>query len=119
YYNGDEQNIRNTPEIGGGALMDIGCYCVSLARFLFEDEPRQVLGQIERDPRFGTDVVTSGILKFDRGTASFTCGTLLAPFQRVQIVGESGRVEIEIPFNAPPDRACRIWHQQNKSIEEI
>jgi predicted dehydrogenase len=119
YYNDDEQNIRNTPEIGGGALMDIGCYCVSLARFLFGDEPRQVLGQIERDPRFGTDVVTSGILKFDRGTASFTCGTLLAPFQRVQIVGESGRVEIEIPFNAPPDRACRIWHQQNKNIEEI
>jgi predicted dehydrogenase len=119
YYNDDPANIRNQAETGGGGLADIGCYCVSLARFLFDDEPRRVVGIIELDPAFATDRIASGILDFGVGTATFTCGTQLAPYQRVNIVGTEGRVEIDIPFNAPPDRPCTMRHQRGHEIEEI
>jgi predicted dehydrogenase len=119
YYNVDANNIRNQADIGGGGMMDIGCYCISVSRFIFDAEPERVMGIVEYDPTFQTDRMASGILDFRRGAATFTCSTQLAPYQRVQIVGTEGRVEIEIPFNAPPDRACRMWHQQGEAIEEI
>jgi predicted dehydrogenase len=119
YYNVDPDNIRNQADVGGGALMDIGCYCISLARFLFNAEPARVMGIVERDLTFGTDRLTSGILDFGAGTSTFTCATQLAPFQRVNIVGTTGRVEIEIPFNAPADCGCRMWHQHDGEIDEI
>jgi len=119
YYNADPANIRNQAEIGGGGLMDIGCYPISLSRFIFGDEPERVLGIVEFDPVFKTDRLASGILDFGRGTSLFTCSTQLAPYQRVNIFGIEGRVEIEIPFNAPPDRPCRMWHQTRSGVEEI
>ena len=119
YYNADPGNIRNTAEVGGGGLMDIGCYCISLSRFIFGSEPRRVCGIMEYDPHFTTDRLTSGILDFGVGTSTFTCSTQLVPYQRVNIFGTEGRVEIEIPFNAPPDQPCKIWHQHGAEIEEI
>ena len=99
--------------------MDIGCYCISLARFLFDAEPQRVLGIVEDDPAFGTDRLASGILEFQRGTSTFTCSTQLAPYQRVNIFGTEGRIEIEMPFNAPPDQPCKIRHQVGQEIKEI
>lgn len=119
YFNTDAGNIRNQADIGGGAMMDIGCYNVSLSRFIFDAEPQRVLGIVERDPQFQTDRLSSGILDFGRGTATFTCSTQLAPYQRVNIFGTQGRIEIEIPFNAPPDKPCKMWLQQGGEIEEI
>ncbi len=119
YYNVVPDNIRNRPELGGGALMDIGCYAVSLARWLFEAEPLSVCGVTEVDPVFQTDRQVSGIMMFGAGTATFTCGTQLARFQRVNILGTDGRIEIEIPFNAPPDQVCRMWYQSGNQIEEM
>jgi predicted dehydrogenase len=109
YFNEDAQNVRNVAGYGGGALMDIGCYPVTLSRFLFGEEPRRVIGLLERDPRFGTDRLTSGLLDFPSGQSAFTCSTQLVPYQRVQALGTRGRVEVEIPFNAPNDRPCRIF----------
>ena len=109
YYNRDPENVRNVAGWGGGGLMDIGCYPIQISRFLFGEEPRRASGIIEHDPDFGTDRLTSAILDFPSGQSVFTCGTQIAPWQRVQIVGDSGRVDIEIPFNAPPDRPCRIF----------
>ena len=111
YYNDDPQNIRNQADIGGGALMDIGCYPISLSRFIFDAEPQRVLGHIERDPALEIDRLVSAVLEFFQGTSTFTCSTQLVPHQRVNIFGTSGRIEIEIPFNAPPDRPCRVWLQ--------
>jgi predicted dehydrogenase len=111
YFNDDPQNIRNQRDIGGGALMDIGSYPVSLSRFIFDDEPKRVLGVIERDPKTDVDRLTSAALEFFQGTSTFTCSTQLAPFQRVNIFGTTGRIEIEIPFNAPNDKPCRLWVQ--------
>ncbi|HEX8186865.1 MAG TPA: Gfo/Idh/MocA family oxidoreductase [Pyrinomonadaceae bacterium] len=109
YFNRDPSNIRNVPAAGGGALMDVGCYPIQVSRFLYGAEPRRVLGLVERDPEMKTDRLTSAILEFEAGRAAFTCSTQLAAHQRVELVGTRGRVQIEIPFNAPPDRPTRIF----------
>jgi predicted dehydrogenase len=119
YYLVDPKNVRNQADIGGGGLMDIGCYAISLSRFIFDAEPERVVGIVEFDPLFKTDRLASAIMDFGRGTATFTCGTQLASYQRVNILGTQGRVEIEIAFNAPPDRPCRVWHQRGDEVEEI
>ena len=124
YHNTNPTNIRNIAEVGGGGLMDIGCYCISLSRFIFGAEPRRVLGMVEYDPAFKTDRLASGMLEFATGdgsrsgTATFTCSTQMSPYQRVNIFGAEGRIEIEIPFNAPPDRPCKLWHQRGSEIRE-
>ena len=119
YFNRDPENIRNQADIGGGALMDVGCYAISLSRFIFKRAPNKVLGIVEYDPEFHTDHLTSGVLDFAPGTSTFTCSTQLVPYQRVNIFGTEGRIEIEIPFNAPPDEPCRMWHQRGERIEEM
>ncbi len=106
----DPNNIRNIPENGGGGLFDIGCYCISVSRFIFGKEPERVMGLVDFDPKFKTDRLASAILDFGNGTtATFTCSTQLVPYQRVNIFGTTGRIEIEIPFNAPEDRPCKVW----------
>ena len=109
YFNRDPANVRNVAAWGGGGLMDIGCYPIQISRFLFGQEPLRAVGRLEFDPDFSTDRLTSAILDFATGQCTFTCSTQLVPYQRVQIFGTRGRIEIEIPFNAPPDRPCRIF----------
>jgi predicted dehydrogenase len=108
YFNRDAANIRNIPAYGGGALMDIGCYLVNTSRFIFDEEPRRVIAAIERDPEFGVDRLTSMLLEYPSGHAAGTCSTQMVAYQRVHIFGTRGRIEIDIPFNAPPDRPCRL-----------
>jgi predicted dehydrogenase len=108
YFNRDPANIRNVREWGGGGLFDIGCYPIHTSRFIFGEEPRRVAALLERDPDMHTDRLTSAMLHFPSGQAIFTCSTQLVPYQRMQFFGTRGRIEIEIPFNAPPDRPCRI-----------
>src|SRR5438552_13673669 len=98
YDNRDPKNIRNIADFGGGALMDIGCYLVYISRLVFAQEPSRAFGVIVQDPEMRTDVVTSAILDFPAGQAVFSCSTRLVPYQRVQIFGASGRIEVEIPF---------------------
>lgn len=124
YFNDDKSNIRNKIEMGGGALMDIGCYCINFSRFIFNDEPKKVLGLIERDSQTKIDKLTSAILDFPRGQATFTCSTQLVPYQRMQIFGTKGRLEIEIPVNFPSDLSTRIFIDNGsdfsgKNIETI
>jgi predicted dehydrogenase len=109
YSNLNPANIRNIAEYGGGGLMDIGCYPIFTSRFLFGEEPRRVAAVMELDPQMHTDRLTSAILEYPSGQAIFTCSTQLVPYQRMQIFGTKGRIEIEIPFNAPPDRPTRLW----------
>lgn len=116
YFNNDPSNIRNIPECGGGALMDIGCYPIMTSRFMFGEEPSRVLGLVERDPQMKVDRLTSAILDFPSGQSTFTCGTQLVPYQRSHFLGTKGRIEIEIPFNAPTDRPCRIFVDSGKDV---
>ena len=89
--------------------MDIGCYLIFTSRFIFGEEPTKVFGVIEEDQQLHTDALSSGVLYFPSGHSVFTCSTQVVPYQKVQIFGTEARIEIEIPFNAPPDRPCRIY----------
>jgi predicted dehydrogenase len=120
YYNVDPNNVRNQADIGGGGLMDIGCYCISFPRFLFGSEPQRASGLLDFDPVMKTDRIASGLLDFGSGkSATFTCSTQLIPYQRCIVFGTDGYVEIEIPANAPPDQRCRIWLVTKEKKEEI
>ncbi len=110
YFNADPSNIRNMAGIGGGGLLDIGCYAVVAGRYFFDAEPIRVVALEELDPAFGVDRMTSALMDFGAGRhATFTVSTQLVPHQRIQVFGTRGRIEIEIPFNAPPDKPSRIF----------
>lgn len=109
YFNVNPANIRNRVETGGGGVYDIGCYCIQSSRYAFGQEPVRVVATLERDPQLGTDRLASAILEFPGGHAIFTCSTQLIPYQRVHFLGTQGRIEIEIPFNAPNDRPTRLF----------
>jgi predicted dehydrogenase len=117
YFLDDPTNIRNVLEYGGGGVMDIGCYPINTSRFIFGEEPERVSARVEYDPVMKTDRLASAILDFPSGQSVFTCGTQVAPYQRMHFIGTDGRIEIEIPFNAPPDRPCRIF--VNDVVEEF
>jgi predicted dehydrogenase len=116
YHNVDPSNVRNVSEFGGGGLMDIGCYLIHTARWLLDREPRRVAALVQIDEKFGTDRQVSMMLDFDDAQMIGVCGTQLAPSQRVEVLGATARLEIEIPFNAPPDRPCRIFLHDATSL---
>lgn len=108
YFNADPDNVRNKVDIGGGELYDIGCYAIATARFIFDAEPERVIGSLDTDPKFGTDRLCGGLLIFSENRQlTFTCSTQLVPYQRVQICGTKGRIEVEIPFQRAIDTNCR------------
>jgi predicted dehydrogenase len=109
YFNDDPNDIRNIVGSGGGALYDVGCYAVNLSRMLFGDEPTRIQGSVTRDPVMGIDVLTSGIMDFPEGVATFTCSTRVEPDQRVHVYGTTGRISLEIPFNIPSDLPMRVF----------
>jgi len=108
YYNRDPQNVRHKPQWGGGGLLDIGSYPITLSRWLFNEEPWRVTGVLELDPDFGTDRLASGILEFSSGHSVFACGTQTNYYQRMELLGTTGRLAVDIPFNAPNDRPTQI-----------
>ena len=109
FYNDDPSNIRNRVETGGGAIMDIGCYNINASRMLFDAEPERIQATVRRDPTMGIDTLTSAILEFPGGgTAAFTCTTRAEDYQRVDIIGTTGRIDMDIPFNIPVDRETKI-----------
>jgi predicted dehydrogenase len=118
YFNDDPQNIRNQADIGGGGLYDIGCYAVVAGRFFFETAPRRAVSLVDRDPAMRTDRTASGLVDFGEGRhLDFTVSTQSVPFQRVQILGTRGRIEILIPFNAPPNGATRILVDDGSALD--
>ncbi len=117
YFNVDAGNIRNMAAIGGGALYDIGCYPITAGRFFFESEPRRVIALVDRDPGFGTDRMTSALLDFGSGRhLDFTVSTQCAPYQRIQLCGSKGRIEIQIPVNAPQGEKTSIFLDDGSSL---
>jgi predicted dehydrogenase len=116
YFNRDPSNIRSKREWGGGALMDIGCYPIFISRWLFDAEPVEVISLIERDPDMNVDRLVSAMLRFDAGQCAFSVGTQIVHYQRMQIFGTTGRIEVEIPFNAPSDRESRIFVDDGRDV---
>jgi len=117
YFNDDPHNIRNQPDIGGGALYDIGCYAVVAGRFFLGATPRRAVALVDRDPDLRTDRTTSGLLDFGEGRVlDFTVSTQCVPFQRIHLCGTRGRIEILIPFNAP-NGATRILVDDGSALD--
>jgi predicted dehydrogenase len=120
FYKDDPGNIRYDSARGGGVLMDIGCYAISLSRWLFNAEPQRVLGMLVNDPRFGVDCLVSAMLDFGSGHATFTCSMQVAPFQQVHLAGVAGHVELsEAPFNPPNDRPCIVRLQRGGEVQRL
>ena len=109
FYEDDPNSIVNSKEFGGGSLMDIGCYPISLSRFLFNSEPKSISSVIEYHPDFKVDILASGILEFETGTSVFFSATQLADNQQAQIFGSKGNIKFELPFNPPIDRPSKIF----------
>ncbi|HMI50328.1 MAG TPA: Gfo/Idh/MocA family oxidoreductase [Candidatus Saccharimonadales bacterium] len=116
YFNRDERNVRNVAGWGGGGIFDIGCYPITTSRFVFGEEPRRVIALVENDPDFKVDRLASVILDFPSGQATFSCSTQLVPYQRMQFFGTKGRIEIEIPFNAPIEKETRIFVDDGRDV---
>ena len=103
------KTFATSPEIGGGAALDIGCYGIVSGRFTFEAEPKRVVSLVDRDPAFGTDRLMSIIADFGEGRQlTFTISTQIAAHQRVTLGGTKGRIEILIPFNAPQAEPMKL-----------
>jgi predicted dehydrogenase len=120
YTNADPSNIRNIAAVGGGALYDIGCYCVAAARWFFDAEPVRALALFDRDPNFRTDRRTTGLLDLGAGRhVAFSCATQSVPHQRVHLYGTAGRIEITIPFNQPEDEPCVYFTHDGASLHGI
>jgi predicted dehydrogenase len=118
YFNDKADNIRNRAELGGGALYDIGCYAVVAGRFFHQAEPQRAIAMIDRDPVFKTDRSTSALVDFGAGRhLDFTVSTQSAPYQRVQLCGTRGRIELLIPFNAPRDTPVRLQIDDASSLD--
>jgi predicted dehydrogenase len=116
YFNVSPEDVRNVAEFGGGALLDIGCYAVKTTRFVFGEEPVRVIGNIERDPSFKIDRLTSAILEYPSGHCIFSVSTQMVYYQRMQFFGTEGRIDVEIPFNAPTDKPTRIFIDNGKDL---
>lgn len=109
YHLTDPTNVRNMADIGGGGLYDIGCYAIATSRYLFGAEPERVVALMDRDPVTRVDRVTSGLLAFSGGRQlTFTCSTQVVPYQKVIVLGDKGRLEVSVPFNADPTRLTQI-----------
>ena len=118
YYNTDPANIRNQKELGGGGILDIGYYPVTTSRFIYGEEPRRVAALVDYDPVTRCDRLSSVIMDFPSGQASFCCSTQLVPYQRMNLFGTKGRLEVEIPFNATPDRPVRMFLSKGEFRQE-
>lgn len=118
YHNINSDDYRNNPEMGGGGLLDIGCYCISSARYIFEAEPEEVLASVEIDPEFGIDRHVSALMKFPKGTASFFCSTQSSTIQNMTIYGSDGLIQFEIPFNPLEKEVSVSLMKDGKVIEE-
>ena len=116
YFTIDPESTRNVAEYGGGGLLDIGCYPIKTSRFVFGEEPVRVIACIERDPSFKIDRLTSGILEFPSGQSIFTVSTQMVYCQKVQFLGTTGRIDVEVPFNAPTDRPSRILIDDGRDL---
>ncbi len=119
YNNPSSTNIRNVKEFGGGALMDIGCYAISVPRFLLDNEPKQVIATIERHPEFGTDMNTIALMDFGDATANFYVSTMAEPMQKVDIIGTAGTITVPVPFNIYVDRPSSIIISTPQGIREV
>lgn len=119
FYDDNPESITNKSEMGGGSLMDIGCYSISLSRLLFKAEPNKIMGMVEIHHDFKVDVLASAILEFENGYSSFFSSTLLEENQKVEVFGTNGKIEILVPFNPEENIPAKILLTKDSKETEI
>ncbi|MCG2460442.1 Gfo/Idh/MocA family oxidoreductase [Flavobacteriaceae bacterium F89] len=119
FYEDDPDSIVNSRDFGGGSLMDVGCYPVSISRFLFHAEPIRIVSSLEYHPEFDIDIHASGVLEFEKGRTIFFSSIRLVENQAVKLFGTEGSIEFEIPFNPLPGQRAKIWLTKDGTKEEI
>ncbi len=119
FFDDNPNSIVNRKEYGGGSLMDIGCYPISLSRFIYNSEPEKIFANIEYHPQFGVDTAATVLMKFKEGTSSFFSSIQVEERQQAQIFGTEGKIEFEIPFNPIADKPSKIFLHHNNKTEEI
>ncbi|MBD3616119.1 MAG: Gfo/Idh/MocA family oxidoreductase [Gracilimonas sp.] len=117
YYNVNPDDIRNKEGMGGGGLLDVGCYCISASRYIFDEEPLKVMGEVDMDPDFNIDRLASGILTFSKGTSVFTCSTQAGRNQSLIVLGTEARIEMDNPFN-PYTNATSVYLRNKGELLE-
>jgi predicted dehydrogenase len=112
---GDPENVRLAADLDGGALMDVGCYCVSGSRLL-GGEPERVYGE-QVVGESGVDVLFSGTMRFPDGVAAhFDCGFVLPGRDELEVVGSEGSLFLDDPWHA---RRPVIELRRESGVEEI
>lgn len=119
FFDDDPKSIINQKELGGGSLMDIGCYPISISRFLFDAEPKSVSATIEYDAKSKVDILSSGILEFENGICTFFSAIQLMENQYVKVFGTEGYIEFNMPFNPPANKSSKIWLVKENVKKEI
>lgn len=109
YHDTDPTSVANIAAIGGGAVMDIGCYPIKTSRFIFGEEPLRVSAVMDRDPEMKIDRLSSAILEYPSGQGIFTAGMQVVYYQKMQFFGTKGRIDVELPFGPPIDKPSRIF----------
>jgi D-xylose 1-dehydrogenase (NADP+, D-xylono-1,5-lactone-forming) len=118
----DPANVRLQQDLEGGSLMDVGCYGVNAARWLFEGEPEFALGQQALDPAYGVDTSFAAILRFsDDRLAIIDSSFTTAARNMYSIEGPQGRIQVERAFrpDADPGRVTLIRPGESEIVEEI
>ena len=119
FYNDDLSNIRNIAEVGGGGLLDIGCYCISGIRFIMEREPKRVISEIKYETESKVDSLVSGLLDFGDATANFICSIRAEYSQRMIINGTKGNIEIEFPFTPKLNDSANVRLNLDNKVEDF
>jgi D-xylose 1-dehydrogenase (NADP+, D-xylono-1,5-lactone-forming) len=112
----DTENIRLRTDVEGGALMDVGCYCVSGSRLAAGTEPESVFGSAWFGPT-GTDWVFTGSMRFPGDVlATFDCGTALPNRDELEVIGSEGSLFLDDPWHATKPV---IEHRTEHGVEKI
>jgi predicted dehydrogenase len=120
FFDDDPGSIVNKKDLGGGSLLDIGCYCISLSRYLFHSEPKSVFAHMEFDPRFNIERQTTAIMKFNSKYISrFTSATQQSEFQKVILLGSSGYIEMDTPFIVSAGLSSEVYIVNGKEINTV
>lgn len=117
FFNADPSNVRNQSGIGGGSLMDVGCYCISAARYLLDLQPKRVLACMINDSVFNIDKHCTGMLDFGSATATFNSSMQSQAAQQVCIYGEQGMLRLASPFYQSTLQTTQLILQQGDDTQ--
>jgi xylose dehydrogenase (NAD/NADP) len=112
-------NIRFSRELAGGALMDVGCYCINLCRMVAGAEPTKICASAQLLPA-GVDEATSALLEFPNGIqATFNCGMSVQADNTTSICGTDGYIEIPVPWKPPVRNAAWVLGRSIPPLQDL